>query len=222
MYFHGGIEDQLPFEGWNPENMQQYLGSLAILFVVTVFYEFLQTLRAVLERYWWWTSRVSPEMEASGSVGCCGGESDTIVPEVEENKSKTKSVCPCGPAEDPKTPTRGNSSTSIIMPKAVPPTEDATIFYKLLWYTLPARVRPFLAGGRATEKPMPSPDYPAFRASHDIPRAMFHAVEVTIGYVLMLVAMTYNTGHFFSLVAGFTVGSLLFGRFRSYKPSCCA
>jgi len=45
--------------------------------------------------------------------------------------------------------------------------------------------------------------------------SVFQALESTLAYFLMLVTMIFNTGLFFSVVAGHSVGVFLFSRFRS-------
>jgi len=57
-----------------------------------------------------------------------------------------------------------------------------------------------------------------FRASVDIPRALMQCTEVAWSFLIMLVVMTYNVGLFFAVICGVFVGSLLTGRFLSYKP----
>lgn len=47
----------------------------------------------------------------------------------------------------------------------------------------------------------------------EIPRASLAFVETAVGLILMLVAMTFNTGLFLAVCAGAFFGSLLFGRF---------
>jgi len=57
-----------------------------------------------------------------------------------------------------------------------------------------------------------------FRGSVDIPRAFLQSLEVAWSFLIMLVVMTYNVGLFFAVISGVFVGSLLVGRFLSYKP----
>lgn len=58
----------------------------------------------------------------------------------------------------------------------------------------------------------------SFKIQVEIPRAFLQAIEMTWGYFLMLIAMTYNVGLFGAVIAGTFVGSLLFGRFVGYQP----
>lgn len=51
-----------------------------------------------------------------------------------------------------------------------------------------------------------------FRFKVEIVRAILQAIEMTWGYFLMLIAMTFNVGLFGAVIAGAFVGSLLFGR----------
>jgi hypothetical protein len=62
-----------------------------------------------------------------------------------------------------------------------------------------------------------------FRFWIDLQRAAIHALEIVLGYFLMLIAMTFNVGLFCSLIAGFFLGHFVFGRLRAYsaKVSCC-
>ncbi|KAF2071248.1 hypothetical protein CYY_007430 [Polysphondylium violaceum] len=64
--------------------------------------------------------------------------------------------------------------------------------------------------------------YPSF-SYRDIVKGFLHGLELTMSYLLMLVAMTFNVALFFSVIAGTIFGYILVGRFRSYKPkdSCC-
>lgn len=57
----------------------------------------------------------------------------------------------------------------------------------------------------------------------DVVRGFLHGLELTMSYLLMLVAMTFNVGLFFSVIAGTIIGNIFVGRFRTYKPkvTCC-
>jgi copper transporter 1 len=57
-----------------------------------------------------------------------------------------------------------------------------------------------------------------FRLSVDLMRGIMHTVEVGWGLLIMLVAMTYNVGLFFGVLAGAFVGSVALGRFTHYVP----
>ncbi|GAM29479.1 hypothetical protein SAMD00019534_126550 [Acytostelium subglobosum LB1] len=65
--------------------------------------------------------------------------------------------------------------------------------------------------------------FPPFNIKVDVVRGFLTGVELTMSYLLMLVAMTFNVALFFSVIAGTIVGNILVGRFRSYKPkvTCC-
>lgn len=62
-----------------------------------------------------------------------------------------------------------------------------------------------------------------FRFGVDFMRAAFQAIETTLGYLLMLIAMTFNTGLFIAVVAGMAIGTFVFARFRlnDAMRSCC-
>lgn len=63
-----------------------------------------------------------------------------------------------------------------------------------------------------------------FRLKVDLVRATVSATETLVSYSLMLIAMTFNVGLFLAVVVGVFIGSLLFGRYRSYQPAttaCC-
>ena len=62
-----------------------------------------------------------------------------------------------------------------------------------------------------------------FALSHEsYARSFLHMMTYFWHYVVMLLAMTYNVGIFFAIVAGHFVGFLLFGRFsRLVKDSSC-
>jgi len=57
-----------------------------------------------------------------------------------------------------------------------------------------------------------------FRLGVDLPRAFLHLLEVAWGLLIMLVAMTFNVGLFFAVLAGAFVGMLFVGRFMHYVP----
>ena len=52
----------------------------------------------------------------------------------------------------------------------------------------------------------------------DLPRSILTVIEVGWGYCLMLVAMTFNVGLFFAVLAGAFIGTLIFGRFLAPLP----
>ena len=45
-------------------------------------------------------------------------------------------------------------------------------------------------------------------------QSVLFMVQVAVGYILMLVVMTYNLWLFFAVVLGFGLGYLIFGRLR--------
>lgn len=236
MYFHHRIKEQLPFKDWIPGTMGEYVQALFILFFATIAYEFMHTMRAILERYWWWQKRVAPTLTKAGT-SCCQDKSKGSASLETSADTKGKgteelldaSGCPCHAPVEPSTPVLKGSDSALVEVEGASGGGSgskirASLFFRFLWFVLPKDARPFLAGGVVTDE-MPtkgSNDYPSFYLGHDLPRALLHALEATVGYVLMLIAMTYNYGYFFAVIAGFFVGSLLFGRFRAYKPSCCA
>jgi len=57
-----------------------------------------------------------------------------------------------------------------------------------------------------------------FRWDVDLLRAFLHLLEVAWGLLIMLVAMTFNVGLFFAVLAGAFVGMLFVGRFMHYVP----
>ncbi|EFA85339.1 hypothetical protein PPL_02342 [Heterostelium album PN500] len=65
--------------------------------------------------------------------------------------------------------------------------------------------------------------FPPFDYKVDILRGFLHGFELTLSYLLMLVAMTFNVALFFAVIAGTIFGNILVGRFRGYKPkvTCC-
>jgi len=52
----------------------------------------------------------------------------------------------------------------------------------------------------------------------DLPRAILSTLELGWGYLLMLVAMTFNVGLFFAVLFGCFAGTLIFGRFLITLP----
>ncbi|KAK9449121.1 Ctr copper transporter family-domain-containing protein [Limtongia smithiae] len=70
-------------------------------------------------------------------------------------------------------------------------------------------------------------DVRPWRLSVDVPLALLQLLFVGISYLLMLAAMTFNVGYFLSILAGFFLGELLFGRFVTMlnvtvtSSACC-
>lgn len=62
-----------------------------------------------------------------------------------------------------------------------------------------------------------------FRGWVDTTRGVMAAIEITISYALMLIAMTFNIGLYFSVVAGVGVGTFVFARYRPLplRSACC-
>ncbi|KAJ8457420.1 hypothetical protein ONZ45_g18317 [Pleurotus djamor] len=56
---------------------------------------------------------------------------------------------------------------------------------------------------------------PAFSLSRDLSRAVLHAAQVTLAYLLMLAVMTYQVFFVIAIVLGAGAGELVFGRFAS-------
>jgi len=56
---------------------------------------------------------------------------------------------------------------------------------------------------------------PPFRIAVDVPRAILHTLEVALGFMLMLVAMTFNVALFMAICLGAFVGSLCCHRFAT-------
>lgn len=65
--------------------------------------------------------------------------------------------------------------------------------------------------GRRLQRPIRT--IPPFILSHDIPRGALFAFQALLYYVLMLAVMTFQAGYLISIVAGLTIGEVLFGRF---------
>eukprot|EP01112_Ceratiomyxa_fruticulosa_P003253 TRINITY_DN1361_c0_g1_i1.p1 TRINITY_DN1361_c0_g1~~TRINITY_DN1361_c0_g1_i1.p1 ORF type:complete len:352 (+),score=44.55 TRINITY_DN1361_c0_g1_i1:158-1213(+) len=64
---------------------------------------------------------------------------------------------------------------------------------------------------------------PPFNFKVDFARATLHSVEITLGFLIMLVAMTFNLGLFLAIILGSFLGTLIFGRFiyggGEYQPN---
>jgi copper transporter 1 len=61
-----------------------------------------------------------------------------------------------------------------------------------------------------------------FILSLSLKRGVYHFFEMTLGYALMLIAMTFNYGIFFAVMLGFAFGKFFFGHLQSEKRmSCC-
>ncbi|KAI5479646.1 protein of ctr copper transporter family [Pseudohyphozyma bogoriensis] len=56
---------------------------------------------------------------------------------------------------------------------------------------------------------------PPFTPSIDIPRAFLFALHSFVGYMLMLIVMTYNAWFFIAVIFGLSAGELAFGRFAA-------
>jgi len=69
-----------------------------------------------------------------------------------------------------------------------------------------------------TNSPLPRKTLRAmapFIAAHDIPRGAIHAIQVSLGYTLMLAVMTFQAAYLISIIVGLGVGEVLFGRIGS-------
>ncbi|XP_006463819.1 hypothetical protein AGABI2DRAFT_225744 [Agaricus bisporus var. bisporus H97] len=53
---------------------------------------------------------------------------------------------------------------------------------------------------------------PLFVFSVDVPRGFIHGFQRLLGFILMLVAMTFHAGYILSIIFGLTLGEILFGR----------
>jgi hypothetical protein len=62
-----------------------------------------------------------------------------------------------------------------------------------------------------------------FRVWVEPVRGLMSMLEITISYGLMLIAMTFNVGLFFSVVLGVGVGTFVFARYRPLplRSACC-
>ena len=61
-------------------------------------------------------------------------------------------------------------------------------------------------------------------------KALIVGMQITVDYALMLAAMTFNTGVFFAVVLGFSMGTFLFSHLgkgveikpdKDDLPACC-
>ena len=50
-------------------------------------------------------------------------------------------------------------------------------------------------------------------------RTLLHVIQVTLGYILMLVVMTFNVSLVLSVVAGSAVGNFVFSCRKSYRAT---
>ncbi|KAK7036345.1 copper transporter [Favolaschia claudopus] len=56
---------------------------------------------------------------------------------------------------------------------------------------------------------------PPFVPANDIMRGVIHAVQAALGFVFMLVVMTFQASYIITLVIGLGVGEMLFGRYAA-------
>ncbi|KAJ6562159.1 Ctr copper transporter [Mycena capillaripes] len=56
---------------------------------------------------------------------------------------------------------------------------------------------------------------PPFVAAQDVPRGALYALQSLLGFVFMLVVMTFQAAYIISLIVGFGVGEALFGRYAA-------
>ncbi|KAJ6605126.1 Ctr copper transporter family-domain-containing protein [Mycena sp. CBHHK59/15] len=54
---------------------------------------------------------------------------------------------------------------------------------------------------------------PPFIPAHDVPRGALYALQVVLGYAIMLAVMMFQVAYIISIVAGLGVGEMLFGRY---------
>jgi len=62
--------------------------------------------------------------------------------------------------------------------------------------------------GEASRNPWTVP----WRFSTELPRAILGTINTFLGFLLMLVVMTFNVGYFFSILGGVFAGEIAFGR----------
>jgi copper transporter 1 len=63
---------------------------------------------------------------------------------------------------------------------------------------------------------------PTFILALSARRGVYHFIEMTLGYSLMLIAMTFNVGIFLSVMLGFGFGKFFFGHLQNEKrQNCC-
>ncbi|KAK6981551.1 CTR copper uptake transporter, partial [Favolaschia claudopus] len=56
---------------------------------------------------------------------------------------------------------------------------------------------------------------PPFVPANDIMRGVIHAVQAALGFVFMLVVMTFQASYIITLIIGLGVGEMLFGRYAA-------
>ncbi|KAJ7107713.1 Ctr copper transporter [Mycena epipterygia] len=70
-----------------------------------------------------------------------------------------------------------------------------------------------LRARRASPNPKARLQAPPFTPAHDIPRGALFALQSLLGFAFMLVIMTFQVAYIISIVVGFGVGEMLFGRY---------
>ncbi|KAJ6586451.1 copper transporter [Mycena vulgaris] len=68
---------------------------------------------------------------------------------------------------------------------------------------------------RASAKPKTRLHAPPFIPAHDIARGALHALQAFFGFAFMLAVMTFQAAFIISIVVGFGVGEMIFGRYAS-------
>merc|ERR1712000_292626 len=61
-----------------------------------------------------------------------------------------------------------------------------------------------------------------FDATKHFMKTILHMIQLTVSYLIMLIAMTYNVGYFCCIIVGAGIGYYLFGRLRARKPHTVA
>ncbi|KAK4685698.1 solute carrier family 31 (copper transporter), member 1, partial [Tremellales sp. Uapishka_1] len=191
-YLHGSTgTDALWFASWMPTSAGATVGVCFGLFLLGIFERYVAAFRRGCNDHWNKGQITFAAPQSSGSY------SPSPTPSREAFLSQSES-------------SNSKDSETDYNPVGAPSYElnDAAAGEKIRTHAhLPKAVRKSLEANRAGRWSRP------FRWNVDIPRGLLQALHAALGYLLMLVVMTFQIWWIISLVVGAGVGEVLFGRF---------
>eukprot|EP00741_Cyanophora_paradoxa_P006311 tig00000989_g6118.t1 len=207
MYFHAGINEYILFKSWVPKTDGEMVGACVAVFLLAMTYELLNNVRPLAERKVAARRRARALAAACGSGSCPprtarrprppipraalpdarGPADDAVGPPVLSGVSVVSEPCPCSPAAQ-----QAAGGASPVVLSSPTPVKGAPAF------ALPVKRT---AGDALADAAM---------------RFVFRLLTAGIGYLCMLVAMTYNGALFCMVIAGYAFGGALFGWLPGY------
>ena len=195
MYFHSGLSEIMWFREWVPRSEMEYVIAVLFVFLLGILYEFIHTFRGYKELKWQMSADTLRRHRQWVNTA-----NDALLDDVDSNASagldRTALLAPSSSSNTPRA-CCGFGEGSCCGLQGAP--------VKQVWHRdLSLVVQPF-------------------RLPVESQRFVYQFLETGIGYLLMLIAMTFNIGLFLAVLFGMATGTFLFGRFRCYSGSrsCC-